>query len=153
MPPAGGGELGVRGDDARGHHRAYQIALAAPTRGDQRVELQSYHCGSHRLHVPVSGRGDDLEGLPHGRNGLSSKRATNQLDEIAGEVGEVAERFVLDRVAFTIAAAQQMGLVDLVLVGPPCGYYMDRTAPPSHDPLIADNAHTVKPIAHSLVTT
>jgi hypothetical protein len=53
------------------------------------------------------------------------EHATNQLDQMAREVRKVAESFVLDRVAFAVAAAQQMGLVDLVLIGPPCGYYMN----------------------------
>jgi len=32
VPPAGGGELGVWGDDTSGHHRAHQITLPTPTR-------------------------------------------------------------------------------------------------------------------------
>ena len=103
--------------------------------------------------MPVSGRRGDLEDLRHWRNGLSLKRATNQVDEMAGEVREVAERLVLDRVALAVAAAQQVGLVDLVFVGPPCGYYMNRTASPSHGLLLADKTCVVKPVQHSLVTT
>ncbi len=45
------------------------------------------------------------------------QRAANDLDQRIGQVRQVAQGLVLDRAAFAVAAAQQVGAIDLVLVG------------------------------------
>ena len=49
VPPAGGGQLGVRGDDARGYHRQHPIAFAARLGGDQRSQSHALHCRGQGL--------------------------------------------------------------------------------------------------------
>ncbi|MES1264666.1 MAG: hypothetical protein ABUU24_03325, partial [Variovorax sp.] len=103
--------------DARGHHRQHQVAFAARLGGQQRGHLQAGHRGAGRLHMAVGARARDLERRGHGHEGLALQRAPDDLDEFVGQVRQVAQGLVLDLAVLAVAAAQQVGAIDLVLVG------------------------------------
>jgi len=100
VPPAGGGELGMRGDDARGHHRAYQIALAAPTRGHEPLEAESLHGYTHGFDVAMRSRGNRLEEFVDGVKLLSAQDRADGEDLLVGQRGEVGEGALSDFAAF-----------------------------------------------------
>ena len=60
--------------------------------------------------------GDDLEGLGGRNEGLAFEGAADDVDQGVGQVGEVAQGLVAHVGAVAIAAAQEMGLVDLAIV-------------------------------------
>jgi hypothetical protein len=68
-------------------------------------------------HVAVRARGDDLECLAQRHERLALRRAANDLDQRLKQVRQVAQRLVLDLAVLAVAAAQQVGAVDLALVG------------------------------------
>ncbi len=53
VPPARGGQLGVRRHDARGHHGQNPIAFGAGLGADHRGKAQVLHGHRHRLHSTV----------------------------------------------------------------------------------------------------
>jgi len=63
VPPARGRELGVRGENARRHHRQDQVALATRLGGNQRSKTQAAHRRRDGLDVSVRARCADLECL------------------------------------------------------------------------------------------
>jgi hypothetical protein len=67
--------------------------------------------------MPVRARAHDLEGLGDGHEGLALEGAADDVDEGFGQVGEVAQGLVLDLAVFAVAATQEVGAVDLALVG------------------------------------
>jgi len=67
--------------------------------------------------MAVGARARDLERASHRYESLALQRAPNDLDEFIGQVREVAQGFVLDLAVLAVAAAQQVGAIDLVLVG------------------------------------
>jgi hypothetical protein len=69
----------------------------------------------------MGARANHLEGLGGGNEGLALERAPDDVDQRIGQVRQVAQGLVLDLAVFAVAAAQQVGAVDLVLVGAPRG--------------------------------
>src|SRR5579859_3828444 len=61
-------------------------------------------------------RAGDLEGVVDGDEGLALQAAADELDEVVGQMGEIAEGLVADAIAVAKAAAQQMGVIDLAVV-------------------------------------
>ncbi len=115
-PPADRGELGVRCQDAGGDHRLDQIALAAGPGGEQSGEAELVHRLGHGLDMTMEARLGDRKGVACRHEGLALQAAADEVDDRVGQMGEVAERLVADGVAVAIAAAQQMGVVDLAII-------------------------------------
>ena len=65
----------------------------------------------------MGARAHDLEGLGGGNEGLALERAPDDVDQRIGEMRQVAQGLVFDLAVFAVAAAQQVGAIDLVLVG------------------------------------
>jgi hypothetical protein len=57
-----------------------------------------------------------LERLSKRHEGLALQRAADDVDQRIGQMRQIAQRLVLDLAVFAVAAAQQVGGVDLVLV-------------------------------------
>ena len=71
MPPTGGGQLGMGGDDPCGDHGADEIALATGLGSQQRIKPQALHRCGDNLNGAMTARTDDLESLIQGHKGLS----------------------------------------------------------------------------------
>jgi len=55
---------------------------------------------------------------------LSSEFAANGLDQVGGQVGDVAQRLVFDLSALAVGTPEQVGLVGLPFIYPAGGGYM-----------------------------
>lgn len=64
----------------------------------------------------MTARTQDLKRLRDRHKGLALQRATDEVDEGVGQVGEVTEGLVLDLAVLAVRAPQQVGAVDLVSV-------------------------------------
>src|SRR5262245_56627261 len=62
---------------------------------------------------------DDLEALICRNETLPAQAAAHQIDDVVGQMREIAKRLVLDLVAFAVAPAQQMGRILAALAGAP----------------------------------
>jgi hypothetical protein len=82
------------------------------------------HGQANSLHMAMSARAQHLEGRRGGHEGLALQRAADDVDQRIGQVRQIAQRLVLDLAAFAVAAAQQVGAIDLVLVDTPSGDYV-----------------------------
>ena len=85
----------------------------APRHIRQQQALQRQGNG---LHVAVRPRARDLQGLGRRHEGLALQRAANDLDQRVGQVREIAQGLIHDGPVLAEAAAQPVGLVDLILV-------------------------------------
>ena len=95
-------------------------------------EPQTTHHRAYRLHVPVRPRAEDLEGGGGRNEGLALERLTDQIDDRDRQMRQIAEGLVTHLIALAITASQQMGGVDLPLVGAGCCDDMNRTTASSH---------------------
>ena len=94
-----------------------EVAFAARFGEEQRVEPDSLRGPEHRGHVPMWQRPYDLEGLSAGdERPPVGEPLFDDFDQIARQIGKVAERFVLDLPAFAKGPPEQHGLVDLAFV-------------------------------------
>ena len=109
MPPPRSGELGMRREHARGHHRTHPIAFHAAARGDQLRQPEPLHGHSHGLHVPVRVRGNRFEELAGRGECLAPQNGTDGEDLRIGERREIRQRPLAHARAFTERFAQQVG--------------------------------------------
>ena len=118
--------------DAGSHHGQDTVSLSAGTRCENAVELQVAHQPHHRGNVSVGQRAHALQGAIGGDEHFPAKPSANDFDQVIGQMGEVAQRLVLDLACVTIGAAQEMGLVDAALVPASRRGYMNCTASSCH---------------------
>lgn len=83
------------------------------------------HGAEHGLDVAVREIALDQERLRDGQKLLAGEGAANEVDEVGRQVGDVAESLVVDLGAHAEGAAEQVGLVELTLVGTRCGGHMN----------------------------
>jgi hypothetical protein len=102
-------------------------------RAEQRGEVEAAHGAEHRLDVAMRTRGDDLEALGGGHQGFAAQGTAHQVDDGVGQMGEVAERLVLDLGAVAEGSAQQVGGVDAAFVMARRGDDVDRSASAGHE--------------------
>ena len=77
------------------------------------------------LDVTVRERAGDAEGLGRRDEDLALERAFDEVDEVVGEMGEVAERLMSDGFALADGPPEQMSDVGLSLVDPLGRSHMD----------------------------
>ena len=75
-----------------------------------------------------------VEAVLDGDEGLALQGPADDLDDIGGQMGEVAEGLVLDLAVLAEGTSQEVGFVDPVFVSPPRGGYMYSTASLAHAP-------------------
>jgi hypothetical protein len=75
-------------------------------------------------------------GLGGGDEGLALEGAFDEVDEVVGQMGEVAEGLVGDGLALADGASEQMGDVGLSLVDPLGGSHMDGAGSGWHAAII-----------------
>ena len=83
------------------------------------------HGAEHGLDVAVGEIALDQESLRGGQKLLAGEGAADEVDEVGRQVGDVAESFVVDLGADAEGAAEEVGLVELALVGARCGGHMN----------------------------
>ena len=89
--------------------------------GFGRDELLHSELADHRQHgldMAVRQRAGDAEGLGRRDEGLALEGAFDDLDEVVGKMGQVAERLMGDGLSLADGSSEQMGDVGLSLVDP-----------------------------------
>jgi hypothetical protein len=74
----------------------------------------------------------DFEGLCDWHEALALQRAANDVDESLGQMRQIAQGFVFNDAAFAVAAPQEVGAVDMILVFALCGDDVRCAAAGSH---------------------
>ena len=97
-------------------------------------------------------RARDAEGQG-GDEGLALERAFDDLDEVIGEMGEVAERLVSDGLPVADGTPEQMGDVGLTLVAPFGRSHMNGAASCCHAAIFRGADDPVKRTCDFLVAT
>src|SRR5439155_7071099 len=105
------------------------------------------------LDVTVRERARDAEGVGGGDEGLALEGAFDDLDEVIGEVGEVAERLVSDRLSLANGTPEQMGDIGLTLVDPFGRSHMDGAVSCWHTAIFRRDVGPVKRNPRFLVAT
>ena len=118
MPVSGVGQLGAGEEQAFGDHGDDQVASSRGLGGDEVVEAELADHGQDGLDMAVRERAGDAEGLGGGDEGLALEGAFDEVDEVIGEMGEVAEGLMGDGLSLADGPSEQMGDVGLSLVDP-----------------------------------
>ena len=147
MPVSGVGQLGTGEEEAFGDHGDHQVALPRGLGRDQLVHAELADHGQDGLDMAVGERARDPEGLGRGDEGLALEGASDQVDEVIGEMGQVAERLMGDGLSLADRSSEQMGDVGLSVVDPlrrshmngrrfvlPCGNCSRERPPLSREP-------------------
>jgi hypothetical protein len=112
---------------AFGDHGKDQVALRAGLGGEQSIQAEAADGTEDGLDVAMRERAVDPEGVASREELLAGEGASDEIDEMGREVGNVAEGFVLDLRADAEGAAEEVGLIGLALVDSCCGGHMDLT--------------------------
>jgi hypothetical protein len=96
---------------------------------------------------------DNIEGCGAGNIGFTSERALDQVNDMRGKVGDIAQGLVPHLAPFPVSAAQQMALVDLAATGTINSGYMNWTISLSHTLIIHQIRGNVKGIRLLLLAT
>ncbi len=129
-------QLGAGREEAGGDHPHAEIALPGRRAVEQQVETEAAQRAQHRDDVAV-GEAALQHQLAGGEELLARQPTADDVDEVGREVGDVADGLVLDLAAFAIGAAQQVALVDPVLVASTHPSHVDAAAPCCHEHMVA----------------
>jgi hypothetical protein len=125
VPEPGSGEFGAGMEQAFGDHGDYQVSLGAGFGGEQSIEAEAADGAEDGLDVAVGEGAVDVEGVAGGEELLAGEGAADEINEVRGEMGDVAEGFVLDLRADAEGAAEEVGQIGLALVNSSCGGHVD----------------------------
>ena len=106
---AGGGQLGLRIDDAGDDQGEDEVADAAGVSGDQRVQSELLEGAEHGGDVAVGQAADAGEGVFRVDEPLTAEDAAQHLDGVGRQLGEVGEGTLLDSSAVAVGLAQEHG--------------------------------------------
>ena len=106
---AGGGQLGLRIDDAGDDQGEDEVTDAAGVSGDQRVQSELLEGAEHGGDVAVGQAADAGEGVFRVDEPLTAEDAAQHLDGVARQLGEVGEGALLDSSAVAVGLAQEHG--------------------------------------------
>ena len=104
-PPGQGGQLGGRGDDPGDDQRQGQVPLAA-RRAEQGGQPELGGHGVDGGGVAVRQGPGDGDRAGGGDELLAFEAGVDQVDDVAGQRGQVGDGLVLDRAAVAVGAAQ-----------------------------------------------
>ena len=145
MPPQpGGGQFRAGVQQPLDDHGHDEVAPARGFRGQQAIEAELAQAAEHGFDVTVGAGTLDPESLAGGDKGFAGERAADDIDEGIGQVGEVAEGFVLDLLADAKGATEQVGGVDLVFIAASSGGYVNSARPGRHKVIIAQKQQEVQ---------
>ena len=87
------------------------------------MELELLEGAEHSGDMAMGAAAQAGEGVLGIDEGLAFESPADEIDDVGGEVGDVAERLMLDLAVVAEGSAQEMGVVGLVLVASgSCGY-------------------------------
>ncbi len=118
MPVSGVGQLGTGEEAACGDQGVHQVAPPGGHGGDQ---ILPSTLAAHRqdgVELAVRARARAAEGLGRGDKGLALEGAFDDLDEVIGGMGKVAEGLMGDGLSLGDGSSEQRGEVGLALVDP-----------------------------------
>jgi hypothetical protein len=124
---------------AFGDHGHDEVALAAALRRDHAVEAELADGSEHRLDVSMGQAALDLESFGGSDEPFAGEKATDDLNQIIWEVGDVPEGFVADLGTDAEGTAEEVGAVELVFVAAFCGGHMNSTSTRRHGLLYGIN--------------
>ena len=137
----GAGELGSGLEEALDEHGQDEVALAGGAGGQEVVEADPAEEAEEEGDVSVGEGAEDLPSVGgRGAGAAVLEALADGLDEVAGEMGDVAEGLVLDLAVLAVSAAEEMGSVGLALVDASGGGYMYRSISSWHSCKIATTA-------------
>src|SRR5512135_3808168 len=136
-----------------GNHGDDQVAPPRRLGGDEVVETELADHRQDGLDVSVGQRAGDPEGVGGGDEGLTLEGAFDDLDEVIGEMGEVAERLVSNGLSLADGPPEQMSDVGLTLVDPLGRGHMNGTGSGWHAASFRRACGRVKRIPDILVAT
>ena len=96
---------------------------------------------------------EDAKGVGGGDEGLALERALDQVDEVIGEMGEVAEGLMGDGLSLADGPSEQMGDVGLSVVDPLRRGHMNAAPSCCHAAIFQEHDGAVKRIPRFLVAT
>ena len=105
----GSGQLGLGVDDSGDD----QIPVPAPGAGQQSIQLEFLEGGPDGGDVTMGERAGAVEDIFGVDEGLALEGSADELDDGVGEMGDVAEGFMLDPAVLAEGATEEMGAVDL----------------------------------------
>ena len=132
IDPLGDGELGSGVDDPRDDHCHHEIPLPRGPGGDPPHKAQAPECAEGGGDVPVGQAPEALEAVVDGDEAFALEGPADDVDHPRGEVGEVAQRLVLDLAAVAEGAPEEVSFVGLVLVASPRGGYVNGSSALAH---------------------
>jgi len=130
QPPAGI-DIAVEGTNKisiKGIDKHLVGALARGLGSQQGIQAQAAHGTEHGLDMAVRQVAFDDKGLGGGQESLPGQGAADEFDQVGRQVGDVAQGFVLNLGADTEGSAQQVGVVELALIGARCGGHMNAAS-------------------------
>ena len=119
VPVSGVGQLGAGKEEAFGDHGDHQVTLWRRLGRDEFLDSQfADHC-QDGFHMAVRTCACGAESLSRRDEGLALEGAFDDLDDMLGKMGEVAEGLMGDGLSLANGPSEQMGDVGLPLVDPP----------------------------------
>ena len=153
MPVSGVGQLGAGEQQAFDDHGEDQIATPRRFGGEELLQAQLADHGQDGLDMAVGERAGDPEGLGRRDEGLTLERALDQLDDMVGEMGQVAEGLMGDGLSLADGPSEQMGDVGLSVVDPLRRSHMNAAPSSCHAAIFQEYDGAVKRIPAFLVAT
>jgi hypothetical protein len=115
---SGVGQLGAGEEETFGNHCDHQIALPRGLRGDNIVQSKLADHRQDSVDMAMRERPCGAESLGRSDEGFALEGSLDDIDEVIGEMGKVAEGLMGDRLSLTDGSSEQMGDVGLSLVDP-----------------------------------
>ena len=119
---ASGGQFGAGVDDAGDNHGDDEIAPATGRTSDEGMQAELLEGAEDGGDMAVGVATQAGEGGLGIDQGFAFESSADKIDDVVGEVGDVAEGFMLDLAVVAEGSAQQMGMVGGVFVMAGGGY-------------------------------
>ena len=110
---------------------------AAVTPSEDLREAQGPALSIDRGHIPVGEGAHHLGRLVAGEENLAPQGPAADLDEVRGQMRDIAHRLVLDLAVLPVAAAQEVCLVYPVFILTTGSYHIYRSTPAGHEQKMA----------------
>ena len=121
----GGGQFGLGVDDSGDDQGDDQIPVPASGAGQEGIEFELPEGGEDGGDVAMGERAGAVEEVFGVDEGLAFEGSADEIDDGVGEMGDVAEGFMLDFTVLPEGATEQVSAVDLVIVAASGGGYVN----------------------------
>ena len=150
---ASGGQFGAGVDDAGDNHGDDEIAPATGRTSDEGMQAELLEGAEDGGDMAVGVAAQAGEGGLGIDQGFAFESSADEIDDVVGEVGDVAEGFMLDLAVVAEGSAQQMGVVGGVFELASGGGYMDGACSGRHRDKYNDNRGDGQHLPIRLVAT